>query len=93
MGLEERMTAFALSFPSTAKASGVKLWDANLFDRWAAETPVSPGELVTAQFLLAVWDPNNLWRCGRFDLMKALRLWDERHTVPFLDWAREPWWP
>ena len=48
MGIEERMTALALSFPSTAEAQGVKLWDAKVFNRWAAETPVSPGELVTA---------------------------------------------
>ena len=45
------------------------LWDANTLDRWAAETPVSHGELLTARFLLAVWDPGNDWRCGRFDVM------------------------
>jgi hypothetical protein len=90
--IEEKMAALARTFPGVAKASGVKLWDANLFDRWAAETPVSPGELATARFLLAVWDPGHPWRCGRFDLMEALKLWDDRHRAAFLAWAGDPWW-
>jgi hypothetical protein len=48
------MAEFAWTFPSVAKAPGARLWDANTFDRWAAETPISEGELVTARFLLAV---------------------------------------
>lgn len=91
-GLEKKMTTFALTFPSVAKASGVNLWDANTFDRWAAETPISHGELVTARFLLAVWDSNHQWRCGRFDAMEALQVWDPRHRDAFLAWAEDPWW-
>lgn len=91
--LEEKMTAFAGTFPSVANAPGARLWDATALDRWAAETPVSHGELVTARFLLAVWDPEYAWRCGRFDLMEALRVWDEPHRVAFLAWAVDPWWP
>ncbi len=56
--LEARMAAFALTFPSVANAPGVSLWDAHTLDRWAAELPVSSGELATARFLLAVWEPN-----------------------------------
>jgi hypothetical protein len=91
--LEERMAAFARTFPSMTKASGVKLWEANTLDRWAAATPISPGELVTARFLLAVWDPEQPWQCGRFDLMEALQVWDEKHRAAFVAWAEDPWWP
>lgn len=92
LALEEKLAAFARTFPSMAKASGVKLWDANTLDLWATESPISPGELATAQFLLAIWDPTHNWRCGRFDLMDALKLWDDRHRAAFLAWAEEPWW-
>ena len=88
-----KMAAFATTFPSMTKASGVKPWDANVLDRWAAETAISSGELATARFLLAVWDPGHSWRCGRFDLMEALRLWNSPDRNAFLSWALDPWWP
>ena len=91
--IEAKMAALARTFPSVADAPGVPLWDANNFDRWAAETPVSHGELLAAQFLLAVWDPEHPWRCGPFNLMESLRVWDEVHTAAFLGWVRDPWWP
>lgn len=87
------MARLTRTFPSTKKAAGVDPWSADALDRWAADTPLSPGELVTARFLLAVWDPGYPWWCGRFDLMEALRVWDESHHTAFLAWARHPWWP
>jgi hypothetical protein len=91
--LEARMTAFALSFHSLRNAPGVKLWDADTLDRWAADTALSHGERVTAQFVLHVRDPDHAWRCGKFDLMEALRVWDNDHHAGFLAWVKEPWWP
>ena len=88
-----KMVAFARTFPSLVKAMGVKPWDAHAFDRWATETPLSHGELLTARFLLAVWDPATTWPCGRFELMDAMRVWDDRHRAAFLAWASDPWWP
>ena len=90
---ETKMSLLTRTFPSVAMAAGVEPWAANLLDQWAAETPVSHGELLTARFLLAVWDPAMLWRCGPFELMEALRVWDDRHRAAFLTWARDPWWP
>ena len=89
---EAKMSTFARSFPSAANAPGVRLWDANALERWAAETPLSHGELVTVRFLLAVWDPAHAWRCGSFDLMEAMRVWDPSHRAAFLAWAEDPWW-
>jgi len=80
------------SFPSVVGAPGVLCWDANVLDRWAADSAVSHGELVTARFLLAVWDSDHDWRCGRFDVMDAMRVWDARHREAFLRWAGRPWW-
>ena len=90
--LKAKMASFARTFPSMAKA-GTDPWDAYALDRRMAESPVSHGELLTAQFLLAVWDPATAWRCGRFELMEALRVWDDRHRAAFLAWANAPWWP
>lgn len=50
-------------------------------------------ERVTAQFLLAVWDPSATWQAGRFDLMEALNQWPPSHRGPFVRWAANPWWP
>jgi hypothetical protein len=93
LATEAKMSAFAQTFPSMEKVPGVKLWDANTIDRWAKSPTASHGGLVTARFLLAVWDPEHAWSCGRFELMEALRVWDERHRAAFLNWASNPWWP
>ncbi len=53
-------------------------WDAVELDVWG-NGPRSYGERVTAQFLLKVWDPSTDWKCGRFDLTEALRIWDAEH--------------
>lgn len=89
--LRARMTAFALTFPSMRSAV-VKPWDAAKVDTWGSG-PRSHGERVTASFLLNVWDPSTDWKCGRFDLIDALRIWDAEHHQAFLRWARDPWWP
>lgn len=93
LSLEAKMSALAATFHCLRNASGVKLWDANTLDKWAAETPLSHGERVTAQFVLSVWEPNHAWRCGKFDMMEALRIWDADHHAAFVSWVREPWWP
>ena len=81
---DESAVAASPSFPAL---------EHEVLDRWAAETAISSGELATARFLLAVWDPGHSWRCGRFDLMEALRLWNSPDRNAFLSWALDPWWP
>jgi hypothetical protein len=87
-----KMTVLAQTFPSMSKASGAEPWDAVELDAWG-NGPRSHGERVAAQFLLAVWDPSTDWKCGRFDLMEALRIWDDTHHKAFLKWVTDPWWP
>lgn len=91
--LKQNMAALARSFPCIAKYPAAKLWDSNALDKWAFDTPISHGELVTVRFLLAIWDPDFFWRCGRFDFMDAFGVWDEQHRAAFLAWANDPWWP
>ncbi len=93
LDLEAKMAAFAKTFPSLRPAPGVAVWHAMALDRWAAKAAVSHGELVTARFVLAVWDAGTEWQCGRFDLMDALRVWDPGHRRAFLSWVVDPWWP
>lgn len=88
----ERIVALADAFPSLRHAAGVRPWDANLLDGWAAEMNLPHGSRCTARFVLAVWDPNHHWRSGAFDLMEALRVWDERHHRAFMTWVAAPWW-
>lgn len=82
----------AQSFPCLWNAPGIRPWVPLEFDEWASSGSPSHGEVCTARFLLAVWDPNNNWKSGRFDLMDSLRNWDPLHRQAFLEWASNPWW-
>jgi hypothetical protein len=87
-----RVRLLAQEFPSLWNAPGVSPWNAVTVDEWASSGRPSHGELCTARFILAVWEPNENWRAGRFDVMEALRVWDEPHRTAFLRWAAAPWW-
>lgn len=89
---ETRIQILAKRFPSLHAAPGMNPWDAVAIDDWAAGGGPSHGEVCTARFVLAVWEPNENWRSGRFDLMEALRVWDGPHRRAFLVWASDPWW-
>ncbi|QEH39319.1 hypothetical protein OJF2_79340 (plasmid) [Aquisphaera giovannonii] len=90
--ISREMAALARTFPSMKYALGVEPWNALQLETWA-KGPHSHGQVVTARFLLAVWDPHRAWELERFELMEALRVWDDAHRGAFLAWASEPWWP
>jgi hypothetical protein len=91
-GPEHRMTKLARTFPTLRRVfDDLHPWGATWLERWAGTA--SHGERAAAQFVLAVWDPNQEWECGRFDFMDATRVFDERHRAALLDWAKDPWWP
>lgn len=86
-----RILELARSFPCLRGAPGVAgLWNALALDEWAA-TVASSGETHSARFVLGVWNSQEAWRCGRFDLFDALGAWDGCHRQAFLDWIEEPW--
>lgn len=87
-----RIQRLAGTFPSLVSAPGIQQWDAVTVENWAASGGPSHGELCAARFILAVWNPHDEWRCGHFDVMEALGIWDLPHRQAFLAWASNPWW-
>lgn len=102
----DRLWRLAAAFPCMAPLLRVEedwqWWRAEAIDAWAADAPIhetwpsirvpTPAQRVTTRFLLAVWDPTTEWKSGKFHLMEALWVWDERHHAAFLRWAERPWW-
>ncbi len=89
---EHRIRRLARSFPTLRDAyGGVKPWDAAQLDRFAFE-PVADGARHAARFVLAVWNNDTQWQCGRFDVIEAMAVWDADHREAFLEWAKNPWW-
>jgi hypothetical protein len=86
-----RVQELATTFPCTAKMAGVTPWDALRLDELASSARPSHGEIVTAKFFLAVWNPGEDWKSGRFDIMEALSVWDDNHRNALLAWAKAPW--
>jgi hypothetical protein len=88
----DRMLRLVWSFPSLQRCP-LATWDAMKFQRWAKEKLYSSGELHSARFVLTIWNPYHRWSIGKFDLIRALGVWDLGHRNAFLDWAKEAWFP
>jgi len=69
-----------------------RYWSASELERWAATTCASPRAIHSARFLLYIWDPDQEWACGNFNLKQAFNAWDEEHRSVFVRWAADPWW-
>lgn len=93
IAIRERMSAFAESFPALSSAPGIRPWDATELDEWGAGGDPGHGAICAAQFVLSVWNPQQKWSCGRFDLHQALGTWDDQNTGAFQEWIKHPWWP
>lgn len=93
---KQKISALAMSFPSLRRADGVNPWDADRLDEWGAG-PRSHGERCAARFVLAVWSGGLIeecpWKSGPFDMVDAVKTWDESHHRAFVSWVRDPWWP
>lgn len=87
-----RMRLFCQEFPCLWNAPGIRPWNPVALDGWAASGAASHGEVCTARFVLAVWNRDEKWDSGPFDLMDALRCWDPHHYRAFLKWVSDPWW-
>lgn len=86
----ERLSTLALTFPTLRHAEGVRPWNPELLDEWAAVR--GGGARHSAAFVLGVWNDAGGWQCGRFDAISALASWDSEHRSAFVTWATQPWW-
>ena len=87
-----RTIALAKSLPVLAQADGIEPFDPAALDAWAvaAEQDGRIAALFSARFVLHVFDCRRKWACGRFDLMPAMRAWDDLHQAAFRAWAAHP---
>ena len=90
---KSKIEVLSREFPTLIKAPGIFPWNANILDSWAASDAPSSGQQYAATFILNVWDPSFDWKSGKFEVVKALSVWDEVHREAFLKWATNPWWP
>ena len=82
---QEKMTRLAGTLPSMRDRIGAQPFDAEVLRQQMGY--LSSGEILAAQFLLAVWNSHN-----EFSVMRALTTWDEAHCAAFVAWAKDPWW-
>lgn len=90
------------SFPALETARGLRIgaMDAAAFspdklDEWAYSAGKDPQNIqavMSAQFILWVWNPTIHWLCGPFILRRALEHWDHNHRQAFMDWGKNPFW-
>ena len=72
-------------------SEGANPFDARMLEKSYNEAP--HGEQLVIQFVLHVWNPRTQWSCGMFDVVEAIRMWDEKRRGVFAYWVREPFWP
>ncbi|HZU97892.1 MAG TPA: hypothetical protein VFF73_14415 [Planctomycetota bacterium] len=84
------MEQLALSFPTLRQANGTKPFEPALLEAWACGPEATSGGLYAAQFVLGVYNCFGEWRCGRFDLFRAVSTWDPEHAKAFAKWADDP---
>ena len=81
----------ASSFPTLPVAQGVKPWNSEKLASWASAQSHGSAALYAAEFVLGIWNSEIVESC-RFDIVAAMRVWDEEHRDAFLRWADDPWW-
>ena len=65
-------------------------WDPKAFDACVAEGGGS-GAICAAAFVLNIWNSGHDWKCGAFNLGRAIGTWDQWQREAFQEWATEPW--
>lgn len=57
-------------------------FDPDALDEWSLVA--SHGERLAVQLVLNCYNQFHEWRCGRFDVVEAMQVWDSRHRQAFL---------
>ncbi len=91
--MSAKLVELARRFPTLQGAEGLDPWDPEKFDAWAAGSAPGSGALYAARFILEVWHQDLDWKCGRFNAVKAVGIWDGAHLAAFLSWVEVPWFP
>lgn len=95
--MEGRMSALCESFPSLRGVHGVRRWSPLHLEAYTL-TCEYPQALEAARFCLSVWCHRGLdWNCDgphqSFDVVDAVRHWDDAHRQALVSWISEPWLP
>lgn len=85
----KRIAALARSFPSLRYAPGLEPFKPAKLDAWAASDERENEAKHAAQFVLAIAKPRG-WKVGRFNVLLAMRRWDDAHRAAFIAWAKNP---
>lgn len=92
MPAEERIEALARTFPCLVQAPGNAFgWNPRELDMWASQAGQPESYRLAASFVLHVWNRDAGWRCGPFDMFRALEIWDGAHREAFARYAADPW--
>ena len=91
----KRIQLIAKSFPSLERVAGITPWNPDEIAEVAKEMILYANcEAIRAssQFILGVWDCDRKWPCGRFDVLWAMRHWNDEDQQAFRSWCAAPWW-
>jgi hypothetical protein len=95
----QAMTALAKLFPSMVGVPGTDPWNVDELVAWCNSGAPTSGSGWAARFLLTVWNPSTNWNehglpgAGKFDLMEAWSVFDDRHRAAVMKWLDAPFWP
>jgi hypothetical protein len=77
------------SFPSLHGAHGLNPWKSEALDAWASGLKEDDPALHAARFLLELWNDSVQWRCGAFDLVRAMCCWDFLQRAAYLNYLHD----
>jgi len=103
MSARDEMQELCNLFPTLRGASGTKPWDQFRFARWASGCEADSAAQHAAAFVLSVWNGSqpadggwwnqDVYDVGRFDTIRASKIWDHQHMDAFIAWCANPFYP
>lgn len=93
----DKWLAVCFSFPSLEKNERARsaIISGNLreLEQLGRSAESGNGVKHAIRFALSIWNSGFDWECGRFDLIAALKAWDDAHRAAMREWLADPWWP
>jgi hypothetical protein len=101
--LHRAMSELARLFPTMQDVPGTDPWNAEQLIAWMNTSAPTSGSWWAAMFLLGVWNPSTKWNkegikmrkgaTGKFDLFRAMQVWDQMHIDAAREWIANPFFP